>query len=621
MMLALLNRLSVRNRIWTIVLMLIGSIMIGSVVNILMLREALWHERELKTRQLVETGFGILSELHARQVRGELSEAAAKETAIGAIRAMRYDEKEYFWLNDLGTPFPKMIMHPTVSSLNGQLLDSEEFNHATGERVGSEGAFTPTDGKKNLFLSFAAVLDRGGAGYVTYTWPKPKVGGGVTEQHYPKLSYVKKFEPWGWVIGTGVYVDDVESAVREQAGRNAQMVAGIGILLLLFASLMARSITQPLRRTVTTMHAIGKGDAALATRLPVEGGSEIAELALGFNQMLERLEARDAELARQRESLEEEVARRTTDLRDANVQLAAEQQEIKALLEKMKDAQSQLLQSEKLASIGQLAAGVAHEINNPIGFVHSNLSALGGYVKSLLALLAAYEQLETTREPADEILARLRAMKAGIDLPFIREDLPALIAESNQGIDRVARIVQNLKDFSHVDQDDQWALEDLHKGLDSTISVAWNELKYKCELKREYGELPPVECLMPQLNQVFLNLLMNAAHAIETRGVVTLRSGATGDQVWLEVSDTGKGIAPENIKRIFDPFFTTAPVGKGTGLGLSVSYSIVKKHHGRIEVESRVGAGTTFRIWLPLRQPHADAKLSPASDETATSCH
>lgn len=211
-------------------------------------------------------------------------------------------------------------------------------------------------------------------------------------------------------------------------------------------------------------------------------------------------------------------------------------------------------------------------------------------------------------------------MKAGMDLPFIREDLPALIAESNQGIDRVARIVQNLKDFSHVDQDEQWALEDLHKGLDSTISVAWNELKYKCELKREYGELPPVECLMPQLNQVFLNLLVNAAHAIETRGVVTLRSGATGDQVWLEVSDTGKGIAPENIKRIFDPFFTTAPVGKGTGLGLSVSYSIIKKHHGRIEVESREGEGTTFRVWLPLRQPHYDAKPSPASDETA-SCH
>jgi len=614
-MFSFLNRLSVRNRIWMIVAVLIGSIVLGSVIDILMLREALWREREFKTRQLVESAFGVLTHFHERQTKGELTETAAQGAAIGTIRAMRYDEKGYFWLNDLSKPFPKMIMHPTVSSLDGQLLDGEQFNFATGVRVGAEGAFTPTDGKKNIFVAFAEVLEQGGAGYVTYTWPKPKAGAGATEEYYPKLSYVKKFEPWGWVIGTGIYIDDVDAAVRRQAGRNAQMVAGVGILLLLFASVMARSITQPLRRTVMTMHAIGKADDGLAQRLPVEGGSEIAELALGFNEMLGRIETRDAELARHRESLEDEVARRTLELREANVQLAAEQKEIKALLDRMAEAQSQLMQSEKLAAIGQLAAGVAHEINNPIGFVRSNLGALDDYANNLLELIAAYEQVEAARErmgeaageAPDGLLARVRQMKAEMDLPFIKNDLPSLIAESNQGIARVAEIVRNLKDFSHVDRDESWALEDLHKGLDSTIDVVRNELKDKCELRKEYGDLPPVECLPFQLNQVFLNLLLNAAHAIETSGIVTLRSGVQGDQVWLEVSDTGKGIAPEHLKRIFDPFFTTKAVGKGTGLGLSVSYSIVKKHHGRIEVESALDAGTTFRVWLPVRQPKGDA--------------
>ena len=194
-------------------------------------------------------------------------------------------------------------------------------------------------------------------------------------------------------------------------------------------------------------------------------------------------------------------------------------------------------------------------------------------------------------------------MKKEMDLAFIKEDLIALLAETNQGIDRVTRIVQDLKDFSRVDREETWAPEDLHQGLNSTINVVWNEVKYKCEVRKEYGDLPLVECLLPQLNQVFLNLLVNAAHAIEDKGIITLRSGVKDEQAWLEVADTGKGIPADVLPRIFEPFFTTKPVGKGTGLGLSVSYSIIEKHHGRIEVESQVGVGTAFRIWLPLCQP------------------
>jgi len=598
-----LNQLSVRNRIWAIVALLIGSIVLGSVIDVLMLRQALWHERELKTRQLVESSFSVLTHFHAQQQKGELSEAAAQAAAIGTIKAMRYDEKEYFWLNDLGTPIPKMVMHPTVPSLDGQVLDAEQFNCATGQRVGADGAFTATNGKKNLFVAFVEVVNQGGHGYVTYDWPKPTAGGHVTAERYAKLSYVKKFEPWGWLIGSGVYIDDVDAAVHQQAGRNALMVAGIGIVLLLFAALMARSITQPLQQTVKRMRAIGQGDGGLALRLPVEGRSEIAELASGFNEMLGHLALRDAELARHREFLEEEVARRTAELQDSNERLAGEQKAVTVLLDEMKETQGQLMQSEKMAAIGQLAAGVAHEINNPIGYVHSNLGTLGGYIKSLIELITAYEQLETAREPSDEVPVQIREMKLQMDLAFIKEDLQSLIAETHQGINRVAKIVQDLKDFSRVDRQDVWEQADLHKGLDSTINVVWNALKYKCQPQQEYGDRPPLECQPSRLNQVFLNLLVNAAHAIETKGVITLRSGVKDEQVWLEISDTGAGIAPENLQRIFNPFFTTKPVGKGTGLGLSVSYNIIKKHHGHVDVESQLGVGTTFRIWLPLRQP------------------
>jgi two-component system NtrC family sensor kinase len=201
----------------------------------------------------------------------------------------------------------------------------------------------------------------------------------------------------------------------------------------------------------------------------------------------------------------------------------------------------------------------------------------------------------------------VHAVKRKVDLSFLREDLQELMSESRDGITRVKQIVQNLKDFSRADVVDEWQWADLHRGLDSTLNIVANEIKYKAEVVKEYGQLPDIECLASQLNQVFMNLLVNAAHAIEEKGVITLRSGQELDQVWVEIADTGNGIPPENLNRIFDPFFTTKPVGKGTGLGLSLSYSIVQKHHGHIDVSSEVGKGTTFRVWLPIRQPESAA--------------
>jgi signal transduction histidine kinase len=272
-----------------------------------------------------------------------------------------------------------------------------------------------------------------------------------------------------------------------------------------------------------------------------------------------------------------------------------------ALIKRLEEAHNQLLQSEKMASIGQLAAGVAHEINNPIGYVNSNLGTLRSYVDHLLGVIDAYEAAEPLL-PDGEVKARIVAAKRQADLTYLKADLVDLCAETLDGIGRVRRIVQDLKEFSHTDKG-EWVLADLHKGLESTLNVVNNEIKYKARVVREYGELPAIRCLPAQMNQVFMNLLVNAAHAIDEQGTITLRTGLTGETAWVEIADTGKGMPAHLLTRIFDPFFTTKPVGKGTGLGLSISYGIVQKHGGRIEVESEPGQGSTFRIVLPLQPP------------------
>ncbi|HEX5804159.1 MAG TPA: PAS domain S-box protein [Azospira sp.] len=274
----------------------------------------------------------------------------------------------------------------------------------------------------------------------------------------------------------------------------------------------------------------------------------------------------------------------------------------RALNKKLEEAHNQLLQSEKMASIGQLAAGVAHELNNPIGFVHSNLGTLDGYLRSLMEIIEAGDRIG---EPPEQIAAQRKALeklKLELDFAYLREDIFSLLSESRDGLGRVKRIVQDLKSFSRVgEQEWQWA--DLHQGIDSTLNIVWNELKYKCTVIKDYGELPKVHCLISQLNQVFMNLLVNAGQAIESRGEIVIRTRRCGeDAVSVEISDTGAGIPEDNLKRIFDPFFTTKPVGTGTGLGLSLSYSIVERHRGKIEVHSVVGEGTTFRLTLPINQ-------------------
>jgi PAS domain S-box-containing protein len=1020
-----LNRLSVRNRIWSIVLIFVCSIVLVSTVDIKILRETLNQEKESTIRQLVESGYSVLAHYEELERSGILSREAAQAGAIGTIKYMRYNGKEYFWINDDKVP-SRMVMHPILPELNGQVLVGERFNCATSLRSGSDGPFVPTDGKMNLIQAFLQATAEKGDGYVTYQWSKSTSISAVNQEKFPKLSYVKKFAPWGWIIGSGIYIDDIDAAVKARATQNLLMLLGVSAALLLLAGLIARSITHPLRITMNTMHGIAQGDAGLDQRLAITGHSEIAQLASHFNEMLDHIQARDQALLKHQEDLENVVSTRTRSLREANLMLDAEllerkrvekvineskrrmhalldatnesvlllapdgkileinafaagrfgntpqkmcgtdffaympeklaekrramlrfvedtreavhfhdhrgsiffensiypvknenggvesvavyakdvteqhrikldeelfsqlgtmlmrwgvdskslaqifcdgvlplynlraawiavsglkgqlsllaasegiapsavehihgsgngapqclpvtsvissgQREVltlarlgcplctetaraigasevillplvlhgenwgvlalygeepnqftdgllqqrqiatanrlamtlesalrqeslalfdlalaevgnavmitdaeakivwvnrsftvlsgytsdellrhdaelmnsglqgaeffqdfwqtistghmwrgdivnrrkdgslytanemvtplfnidgkvshyvailediserkrqekalqenferlRILNEQLENAQNQLLQSEKMASIGQLAAGVAHEINNPIGFVSSNLGTLKAYVDQLLAIIQAYGKADPLLAGQPEINAAIETLKVKADLEFLRDDIQLLLNESRDGIARVTKIVQDLKDFSRIDRAD-WGTSNLEQGMDSTLNIVWNEIKYKADVIKEYGGIPSVECLGSQLNQVFMNLLVNAAQAIESHGTITIRTGTTGSNVWVEIADTGRGISPENQKRIFEPFFTTKPVGKGTGLGLSLAYSIIEKHHGQLSVVSKIDSGSCFRIEIPCVQPH-----------------
>lgn len=276
--------------------------------------------------------------------------------------------------------------------------------------------------------------------------------------------------------------------------------------------------------------------------------------------------------------------------------------ELARRLKENQQVQIQLLQSEKLAAIGQLAAGITHEINNPVSFVASNLVSLDGYQRDVFEVMDAYEALESNCASDEAALAHVRVLKEAKEIDFLRKDIAQLISESRQGLVRVTKIVSDLKSFSRAESAD-WEFADLHQGLESTLNIVWNEIKYHCALNKDYGDMPKVYCNPSQINQVFLNLLVNAAQAIPERGEITIRTGRVDGEAFVAIADTGAGIPPENLPRLFEPFFTTKPVGKGTGLGLSISYSIVQKHRGRIAVESTPGQGTIFTVWLPLKPP------------------
>ncbi|MCX8069330.1 MAG: ATP-binding protein [Thermodesulfovibrionales bacterium] len=318
-----------------------------------------------------------------------------------------------------------------------------------------------------------------------------------------------------------------------------------------------------------------KGDLGIRFSLPDDSSNFIYKIGTSFNKMMEILQAQHTELEN--------------------------------AYSELKKAQAQILQREKMASIGQIAAGVAHEINNPIGFVSSNLSSLSKYVSKLLEYIKEQgDIISLMQESCDKNIAttcmdKLKEASKRLKIEYVKEDIYNLIQESLSGTERVSKIVNNLKSFSRIDEV-EWKMANLNSCIDNTLNIIWNELKYKVEIKKEYGDIPNIFCNPAELNQVFMNIILNASQAIDTKGIITIKTWTDEKSVYISIQDNGCGIEEEKIPKIFEPFFTTKEVGKGTGLGLSISYDIIKKHDGDISVTSKIKEGSTFVIRLPIKE-------------------
>jgi hemerythrin-like metal-binding protein len=371
-------------------------------------------------------------------------------------------------------------------------------------------------------------------------------------------------------------------------------------LLRFLTSWLSFHILMEDQRIVSQMRAIDSGKTPLQAYEGL-GKSQEGAHAIYSNSLLDLftlLTERNQRLVR----ANEEVNKSQVALAAANQSLEIRVQErtrdLTQTLTQLQQAQHRLLQSEKLAAVGQLAAGVAHEINNPVGFVTSNVSSLSDYVGQLFGLIDQY-QATLSALPAEH-RAALEAASTRIDLDYLREDIPSLLKESREGLDRVKSIVSGLRDFSRADDGD-WKPTDLLQVLETALKISHNAVKNKATVVKDLVDVPAVSCIASQISQVLVNLLVNAAQAVTPPGVITVRNGVAGESVWLEVSDNGCGMTDDVKLRIFEPFFTTKAVGQGTGLGLSISWEIMQRHHGQIDVSSTPGVGTTFRLSLPIQ--------------------
>ncbi|PKM38430.1 MAG: hybrid sensor histidine kinase/response regulator [Gammaproteobacteria bacterium HGW-Gammaproteobacteria-10] len=276
--------------------------------------------------------------------------------------------------------------------------------------------------------------------------------------------------------------------------------------------------------------------------------------------------------------------------------------EVERRMNELKEAQAFLFQSEKMASLGLLAAGIVHEINNPLSYVYANLEGLKDRLQSVLSIFELTEKFSRQLPEDQPDVFFFRKLKEELDYDNFKVDLAELIEESIEGAVRARKIIQNLREFSHMNEREN-GLHDIESGIDATLNIVNNELKYKAEIIKEYGGLEPINCVGSQINQVVMNLLVNAAQAIEKSGKIIIRTGSQdSDRVWIEVEDTGCGMSEEVRRKVFEPFFTTKPVGQGTGLGLSLSYKIIKEHGGTIDLTSELGKGTKFRVYLPVNK-------------------
>src|SRR5574344_114463 len=355
-----------------------------------------------------------------------------------------------------------------------------------------------------------------------------------------------------------------------------RLIVGFLVYGVIAAYYLTKMFITPLTNLVKKIKELAKGN--FDCKLEQTNYIEINELIDTYNKMAESLNEMYM-------ALDKKVKERTLELENANNEL--------------KSTQVMMVHSEKMRSLGELVAGITHEINNPINFVHGNMVHLKNYTQDLLDIIELYGKSE--KDLSEEKQKEIEQLKKNVDLEFIKEDLPSLIKSCHEGTERTKNIILDLKNFSRLDEMVINEI-DLPKEIDTTLNILHNKLKNKVEIVKDYDDnLPSVEGYGGQLNQVFMNIFDNSCYAIKDKGTITIRIHKKENSVIIEIQDSGCGMNKEQQAKIFDPFFTTKPVGEGTGLGMSISYKVIQRHNGTIKVDSEEGKGTKFTICIPLK--------------------
>lgn len=397
----------------------------------------------------------------------------------------------------------------------------------------------------------------------------------------------------GWTVGVGIDASDILGFVRVLTWSLLGVAVFLASLVVIFTYIIAGGITVPLKNLIRSAQTIAQGK--LNERVKVRTSDEVGILGATFNDMARALSAREEELRELNKNLEKMVRQRTNELENSHDAL-------KKAYTDLQSAQEQLVQTEKMASLGQLVAGIAHEIKNPLNFIYGNTGFLADYAQRLQSLLDAYEKLPSV-SPRDR--AEMERLKETAHYSFVKEDLKTLIDNFTEGARRINTIVSDLRTFSRMDTDTISEI-DLHASLEMSLNLLRNQYRNRVEIHREYGDIPRIQGYSGKLSQVFMNLLSNAFHSVQDKGDVWIRTRSSNGTVEIEIEDNGVGIPKEYLKRIFEPFFTTKPVGQGTGLGLSISYGIIEQHHGKIHVTSVPQKGSVFTVRLPVFQERGE---------------
>jgi len=412
-------------------------------------------------------------------------------------------------------------------------------------------------------------------------------------------------------ICTQNVINSADKARKTQKGTHfvTMLLLILAVVLSAFLTIiLVRLILVPVYRLENASQKVAEGE--LDVEVKVTSNDEIGKLSRSFNQMTKSLkDAKDKEnvqaerLRMQWDVLSEtnqELEEKSKRLEKQKEKTEKKNQQIESAMHELKETQNQLVQSEKMASVGQLTAGIAHEINNPINFVTSNISPLKRDLDDIMKLLDMYSDASEKSDPYDGF-NNIKKFKNEIDYDFILQEIKQLLNGIEEGAKRTIEIVRGLRNFSRLDESDK-KLSDINEGIDSTLLMLRNQLKNRIEVVKEFGSIPQILCFPGKLNQVFMNILNNASQSIEGEGEIVISTTYDNKNVFISIKDSGKGMSKKIMNHIFEPFYTTKDVGKGTGLGLSISYGIVQEHNGKIEVKSELSKGTEFIITLPVEE-------------------